>query len=84
MIHLQEFDIEKGLVSILTQKFLDMNTFFSGIIPDILDPVPQPDPTLMNHAFWRQNTRIHFTRSAQPLYMLDPVLQPDPTTFLCI
>jgi len=31
MIHLQEFDIEKGLVSILTQKFLDMNTFFSGI-----------------------------------------------------
>ena len=66
------------------------------IIPDILDPVPQPDPTLMNcafwrqnttlmnRAFWRQNTRIHFTRSAPPLYILDPVLQPDPITFLCI
>jgi hypothetical protein len=54
------------------------------IIPDILDPVPQPDPTLMNRAFWHQNTRIHFTRSAPPLYILDPVLQPDPTTFLCI
>ena len=31
------------------------------IISDILDPVLQPDPTLMNRAFWRQNTRIHFT-----------------------
>jgi hypothetical protein len=37
------------------------------IIPDILDPVLQPDPTLMNRALWRQNTRIHFTRSAPPL-----------------
>ena len=67
-----------------------------SIIPDIFDPVPQPDPTLMNRAFWRQNTtlmnrafwrqntRIHFTRSALPLYILDPVLQPDPITFLCI
>jgi hypothetical protein len=66
------------------------------IIPDILDPVPQLDPTLMNRAFWcqnttlmncafwRQNTRIHFTRSAPPLYILDPVLQPDLITFLCI
>jgi hypothetical protein len=54
------------------------------IIPDILDPVLQPDPTLMNRTFWRQNTRIHFTRSAPPLYILDLVLQPDPTTFLCI
>ena len=31
------------------------------IIPDIFDPIPQPDPTVMNRAFWRQNTRIHFT-----------------------
>ena len=31
------------------------------IIPDIFDPIHQPDPTLMNRAFWRQNTRIHFT-----------------------
>ena len=66
------------------------------ITADILDPVLQPDPTLMNRtfwrqnttlmnrAFWRQNTRIHFTRSAPPLYILDPVLQPDPITFLCI
>ena len=28
------------------------------IIPDIFDPVPQPDPTLMNRAFWRQNTTL--------------------------
>jgi len=31
------------------------------IIPDIFDPIHQPDPTLMNRAFWRQNTWIHFT-----------------------
>jgi hypothetical protein len=54
------------------------------ITADILDPVLQPDPTLITRAFWRQNTRIHFTWSAPPLYILDPVLQPDPTTFLCI
>ena len=32
------------------------------IIPDILDPVLQPDPTLMNRAFWRQN--ITFNKPA--------------------
>jgi hypothetical protein len=47
---------------------------FPIIIPDILDPVLQPDPNLMNRSFWRQNTRIHFTQSAPPLYILDPVL----------
>jgi hypothetical protein len=31
------------------------------ITADILDPVLQPDPTLITRAFWRQNTRIHFT-----------------------
>ena len=28
------------------------------ITPDIFDPVPQPDPTLMNRSFWRQNTTL--------------------------
>jgi len=32
------------------------------IISDILDPVLQPDPTLMNRAFWRQN--ITFNKPA--------------------
>ena len=31
------------------------------ITADILDPVLQPDPTLITRAFWCQNTRIHFT-----------------------
>ncbi len=33
------------------------------IIPDILDLVLQPDPTLMNRAFWGQNTRISLKSS---------------------
>ena len=80
------FNKNEQYISFITIDFHSflVISFIFYIIPDILDPVLQPDPTLMNRAFWRQNTRIHFTRSAPPLYILDPVLQPDPITFLCI
>jgi hypothetical protein len=61
--------------------------FLLNIISDILDPVLQPDPTLMNRAFWRQN--ITFNKPAPfgaklsgafhwncstPFFILDPFL----------
>ena len=77
---LVQFHIFTFTLSLLVHVLLQTQTtpkIGRDIIPDILDPVLQPDPTLMNRAFWRQNTRIHFTRSALPLLIFDPILKSD-------
>ncbi len=51
------------------------------IIPDILDPVSQSDPTLMNRAFWRQNTTLINPRLLAPNY-LEPFIGIAPPLFL--
>ncbi len=48
-------------INLLTIIIIIITLIYIFITADILDPVLQPDPTLITRAFWRQNTRIHFT-----------------------
>jgi len=63
--HLYSFTFFTFTLSLLVHEHLQTQTTPKkgrDIISDILDPVLQPDPTLMNRAFWRQN--ITFNKPA--------------------
>jgi len=55
-----------------------------SIIPDIFDPVPQPDPTLMNRAFWRQIIWSLSLELLHPFLFSIRFFDPDQPFLLCI